>query len=96
MSSFIKFCFAFILFSFAIVPIYYGINKEHENIVQDTALVNVSEEDKALSFAEIYALAEQSNFSPESLNNIAPAAGEQSNLAEEFSNGFSDFTEPTL
>ena len=96
MSSFIKFCFAFILFSFAIVPIYHGINTKHQEITAPTASSQLVQTDDTLSFAEIYELAAQNDFSPEYLNNIAPAAGDITAEPEAFSNGFNDFTDKTL
>ena len=98
MTSFVKFCFAFILLSFAVVPIYYGVNKEHKIIIgsasNEIAAIS-AQDDQSLSFADIYDLAGAEEFSPENLNNIAPAAGADT-TPEGFSSGFNNYEETNL
>ena len=98
MTSFIKFCFAFILLSFAVTPIYFGVNKKHKELIQPQSnKIEVSslEEPISLSFAEIYAIADENSRSPENLNNINTAAGEDLKL-ETFSSGFNQLSDQTL
>ena len=105
MGHFIKLCVAVILLSFAVVPIYYGVSKEHKKIItSDTSnntAISSNNTDSGPTLEEIYALAreEEAPLTAEALNNIMPAAGgnnEGASPSGEFSNGFRQTAHPNL
>jgi|GEM_PF-6379256 len=91
MLRFIYFCMAIVAFSFLIVPMVSGISNLRDNISEreiaglqpDTSAPS----DDTLSFEEVYELAAETQITAESLNDIAPAAGDSSMpaLPEDFS-----------
>lgn len=87
MVRFIYLCMGILFLSMVAVPIYFGVSKEHKNI-QVSANTPADEQDTSLSFEEIYALADEGQeTTPESLGNIAPAAGAET-TPDSFSSGF--------
>ncbi len=97
MNKFIKFCMASILLSFIAVPIYFGVSKEHNKIIKASQTV-VSQNntiEREITFDEIYELAREDEFSPENLNNIATAAGNDTQV-DAFSSGFNAYEETNL
>ncbi len=95
MIKFIYFSMAVVAFSFLIVPLFGGIAAERNKI--DIRPVQFSDNQvpsqDELSFDEIYALANEESFDPQSLNNIAPAAGNA--VAEpSYPNDFSNQVKP--
>lgn len=86
MMRFIYFCMALLVLSFIGVPIYNGVSSEHEKIT--TLATTETPSDDSLSFAEIYAQAEDTTLdNPAFLNDIMPAAGDN-NSSDNFSSGF--------
>lgn len=75
MLRFIFLCMGIFIFSFTALPIYYGISGAHEEL--DASQTLASEDNETLSFKEIYAIADKAQAArgPQSLNNLAPAAG---------------------
>lgn len=90
MTRFIFFCMAFVALSFAVVPVFTGISKEHDTIL--AAAVPSAAEDSPLSFEKIYEIAGATDataeFDPSALNDITPAAGGDF-VDAGFSSGFS-------
>ena len=95
MIRFIFVSMAFIALSFALVPMFAGINKEHQKLAQANIIAEPSSD--SLTFEEIYALAGEDNaVNPATLNAIEPAAGKQETKVEKFSTGFSKQAHPAL
>jgi hypothetical protein len=93
MVRFIFACMAFVVLSLALTPIYFGIKGTKNTLESSQQLAQTQEEAPALSFEQIYDIADSGEFDPAALNAIAPAAGEQTLKEEDaFSHGFS--TEP--
>lgn len=88
MVRFIYLCVAIVALSFFVVPAYFGVSKEHKNLTASTGTDTTAD---ALSFEEIYAIADEGPADPNSLNSIEPAAGE-----DEFSNGFTGAEDSAL
>lgn len=87
MVRFIFLSMAFIAVSFFAVPAYFGINEQHQNLIQTASIEPAAD---TLTFQEIYALADESLMAdPSALNAIAPAAGDEQKPKETFSYGFS-------
>ncbi len=96
MMKFIYVCVAIILLSFLIVPMISGVSNERDAIAEREIEISSQNQDSpsndTLSFTEIYDLADDNNANiatAEALNNIAPAAGGESEippLPEDFSN----------
>jgi hypothetical protein len=85
MVKFIFFCMAVVVLSFVAVPVFTGISNERDQLlaVNDAPTA----EEQSLSFQEIYDIAsDTSDLTPDQLNNITPAAGE--NQPDYFSSGF--------
>lgn len=94
MIRFIFICMAFIVCSFALSPVFFGLQKEHQELTQISA-VKQSADEAPLSFEEIYALADE--IDPAALNNIAPAAGQDTApIADHFTTGFSNKEDSAL
>ena len=101
MLKFIYFSMAVIAFSFFIMPLFNGISAQRDQLNVRPVLFsqnqNIAEDE--LSFEEIYALANEDQFNPENLNNIAPAAGEALDpiqLPNDFSNQVEPQAHPAL
>ena len=81
MLRFIYFCMAIVAISFLIVPLFSGVNQTRENLAARTSLMAAADTSDAKEMAAI----------EDQLNNIQPAAGEESSIpemSEEFSAGF--------
>ena len=88
MMKLIYLCVAIMVLSFIGVPIYKGVSTEHEKLVAQADIQNAPAAD-ALTFEEIYEIADQNtDQSPDFLNEITPAAGDNV-LDNTFSSGFS-------
>ena len=100
MHRFIKFCAAFILLSFMVVPIYYGITNKHDNMAQEQKLANVTQtlNDEEITLQKIYDLANLEAQTPEVLNNLETAAGGSNEFeqVDQFSTGFNQYNDNTL
>jgi len=79
--KFIYLCAGILVFSFTALPALFGISAERDQIV-NVAAIEPAAGNEAMSFDEIYALADQSvalndpsMFDPAMLNAIEPAAG---------------------
>ncbi len=101
MIKFIYFSMAVVVFSFLIVPFFNGISAERNkiNIRPLQFSDNQAPSQNELTFDEIYALANEESFDPQSLNNIAPAAGnEQTDISypNDFSNQIERAPHPAL
>jgi hypothetical protein len=96
MIRFIYFCMAVVAFSFAAIPVIYGIAGERAGLTApqleaDTVAANESN----MTYDEIYALADQDSseieWNESRLNEIAPAAGMEMFTGEDrFSRGFTN------
>lgn len=88
MTRFIFFCMAFIALSFVAVPVFTGISNERDAML-NAEETTVSSND-VLSFDALYEIAgADTEITPESLNNITPAAGSARASHDSFSSGFS-------
>ena len=100
MLRFIYFCMAIVALSFVAIPVYSGIAQNRDQITaRDSVIAINTNEDDSLSFEEIYTIANEDSFNPESLNEIAPAAGGAAiipDLPQEFSAEFKPSQNPAL
>jgi len=78
-----------------VVPMYHGISKERDKITAPTTIASVQSLETDITLEEIYAQNEAQQLSPEALNNIATAAGDQTQ-ADAFSTGFRPLGDNTL
>jgi len=92
MLKFIYICVAIVALSFLIVPMISGVSNERDAIAERQ--IKISQTDTSapsndtLSFEEIYASVDEQTITPEALNNIMPAAGDNSSnsiIPEDFS-----------
>lgn len=101
MIKFIYFSMAVVVFSFLIIPLFNGISVERNKInirpVQFSDNQAVSQD--KLPLDKIYDLANEESFNPQNLNNIAPAARNETGhdlYPNDFSNQIETHTHPAL
>lgn len=94
--KFIYFCAAVLIFSFTALPIFYGISNERNEILASNIEQETTPTDNSISFKEMYAIASKGQgeaLDPYSLNDITPAAGQDSN---DFPSSFSGISDAAL
>jgi len=93
LTRFIFICAGIFIGSLAALPVigvFQGISEERANILASNETKAPETQNDEITFAEIYAMAEES---PQDLNEIEPAAGE---IEDSFTGGFSDTAHPAL